>query len=754
MHARDQRPPASRREPAGRRVRRRIGRLLRALLYSVLFAVGVAAGIVTAAFPHLHALETRAESRESPGVILARDNHTQLRRLRAPTSRTYVSEAQVPAVLARAVVAAEDRRFYEHGGVDPRGLLRALAADLRARSAVQGGSTITQQLVKNAYVGPNRSIGRKTREAALAIALETRWSKQRILTAYLNTAYFGDGHYGVYDAARGYFGVPVGKLRIDQAALLASLLRAPEGNSPSTSPAHARAARDRVLTNLVETGDITPAAAAYAQSRPLPTKAALARRRGFAAIELAPQFSDAVVTRLIARYGVRRALSAGLRVRTTLDAPLQRAATEAVRRAADVGLDAAIVAIDPKSGEVRVMVNGGSSARSAFNVALDGHRQPGSAFKPFMLAAAYKAGATPKSRVESGPFSKTYPDGTTFTVKNDGGYAGPTTIEHGTWKSDNTVYARLQDRYGIQAAIDEARAAGIRSAIDPVPAAVLGALPEGTTPTELAHAYATFDNHGARIAMTAGGGPRLIQKVGEHDTGATWRPTAVSRQTIPRDVADRVTSTLEGVVQQGTGTRAGIGRPAAGKTGTTEDYRDAWFVGYTPTLVAAVWVGHAEGGIPMRTENGGGPVVGGSIPAAIWHDFMRAATDGTPVANFDLELPSFTLVTIDPANGLLAGPWCAGAVATQVLAGHEPTETSTTCATRTRPTPDVTGQSEADARATLESDAFTVAPDTTSELVADPTLTGTVIRQQPTPGTPIGPDDPIQLVIGEAVLEP
>jgi penicillin-binding protein 1A len=455
-------------------MRRRIGRLLRVLLYGTLFAIGLAAGVVTASFPHLHELETKAESRESPGVILARDNHTVLRRLRAPTSRTYVSEAQVPRVLARAVVAAEDRRFYEHGGIDPRGLLRAALSDLRARSAVQGGSTITQQLVKNAYVGPNRSLGRKTREAALAIALETSWSKQRILTAYLNTAYFGDGHYGVYDAARGYFGVAVGKLSTDQAALLASLLRSPEGNSPSTSPVNALAARARVLTNLVETGDITPAAAAYAKSRPLPTKAQLARRRGFTAAEPAPQFSDAVVTRLIAHYGVRRALSAGLRVRTTLDAPLQEAATKAVRQAADVGLDAAIVAIDPKSGEVRVMVNGGSSARSAFNVALDGHRQPGSAIKPFMLAAAYAKGATPGSRVESGRFSKTYPDGTTFTVKNDGGYSGNTTIEHATWKSDNTVFARLQDRYGIQSAIDEARAAGKTRTNDNVPDAVVG----------------------------------------------------------------------------------------------------------------------------------------------------------------------------------------------------------------------------------------------------------------------------------------
>ncbi|MCW2973639.1 MAG: mrcB, partial [Thermoleophilia bacterium] len=455
-----------------RRAARFVTVTLRVVLYGTLLSVGVGAGLVTSAFPQLHALETRAETRENPGVVFARDNRTVLRKLRAPTSRTYLREDQVPRVLSQAVVAAEDRRFYEHGGIDPRGLIRALAADVRARSAVQGGSTITQQLVKNAYVGPSRSAGRKTREAALAIALETRWSKQRILTAYVNTAYFGDGYYGVYDASLGYFGVPVKRLRVDQAALLASLLRAPEGNSPSTSPDNARRARDRVLTNLVETGDITRAAADFARTRPLPSKAQLARRRSFAAKELAPQFTDAVVTRLIEHYGVRRATSGGLRVRTTLDARLQRAGTQAVQQAAELGLDAALVAVDVQSGEVRAMVNGGSSARSAFNVALDGHRQPGSAFKPFMLTAAYEQGATPKTRVESAPFSQQF-DGTEFTVKNDGGYSGLTTIERATWKSDNTVYARLQEKYGIQAAIDAARAAGVQSNIDPVPATVL-----------------------------------------------------------------------------------------------------------------------------------------------------------------------------------------------------------------------------------------------------------------------------------------
>ncbi|MCW2961046.1 MAG: hypothetical protein JWM90_1433, partial [Thermoleophilia bacterium] len=564
--------------------------------------------------------------------------------------------------------------------------------------------------------------------------------------AYLNTAYFGSGHYGVVDGARGYFGVSVDKLTYPQAALLAALLRAPEGNNPSVSPENAKLARNRTLDAMLELDTISTAAHSFATATALPSTAAPIRPRT-GSREIAPQFADTIVGDLVAKYGVRNALGGGLTVRTTLDAKLQRAANQAARQAAEVGLDAAVVTIDVATGELRAMAHGGDAARLAFNVALDGQRQPGSAFKPFMLAAAYEQGLAPGTTVESAPYDRTI-DGTRFQVSNGGGYAGITTLERATWQSDNTVYARLQERLGIIAAIDVAHAAGIRSEIDPVPAAVLGALPRGTTPTELAHAYATFAGHGQRVSLVGTGGPRRIARVTDAN-GESWRPTAVRVDAIPAGVADLVTQTLQGVVRRGTGTAAAIGRPVAGKTGTTEDYRDAWFVGYTPGLVTAVWVGHAEGGIPMKTQNGGGAVTGGSIPARIWSAYMRAALEGQPIEEFDLDAPKFVSVVIDPDTGLLAGEWCAQRVTSSVIAGQQPTEPSTDCVTRTRPAPDLTGMSLEDARAALVEQEFLDDGAVSEELVTDPAQDGLVLRQDPAPGAPTARDERITLILGD-----
>jgi penicillin-binding protein 1A len=733
-----------RRRSAGRRL---LAWTLRLVAYGTLFAVGAWFGLVVAAFPTLDDLERRASVRHVPGAILARDNTTVLRRLRAPRTRTYLEEADVPDVLADAVIAAEDRRFRQHSGIDVRGIARAARSDLQQRTAAEGGSTITQQLVKNTYVGPERSLARKSREAILAVALETRWSKQRILTTYLNTAYFGAGYYGVADAARGYFGVPVAKLTVAQAALLGGLLRAPETNSPYRAPALARRARVRVLDAMADLGTITTQQAVAAKRAAIPKPRT--RQSSAAAKELAPHLSDVVVGDLIEHYGVNRALGGGLRVRTTIDAGLQRDANDALARVTDLGLDAALVSIDPRSGEVRAVAQAGKGAAGAFNVAFDGHRQPGSAFKPFMLAAAYEHGYAPGTVLLSAPFSKDYPGGA-FRVTNGGGYAGNTTLERATWQSDNTVYARLQDRLGIESAIDVATAAGIRSRMDPVPALVLGALPQGTTPVELAHAYATFAAHGRRTSMVGTrGGPRYLSWVTEPGGDERWRPLATSRDAIDRGVADQVTATLEGVIARGTGTGAAIGRPAAGKTGTTEEYRDAWFVGYTPDLVTAVWVGHVRGGVPMATENAGGPVTGGSIPASIWRSFMTAALDGRAARDFDLEKPQYVTVSIDAGSGLLAGPWCAGAVEATFVKGKEPTETATGCVEHDRPLPDLVGRSLTDAKALLADEAFEVTPTVERRLVTGADRHGVVLSQSPAAGVRVFRDDPIELVVGD-----
>ncbi|MCW2921809.1 MAG: hypothetical protein JWL76_1683 [Thermoleophilia bacterium] len=715
------------------------------IAYGAVFAVGGWLGVVTAAFPKLDDLEQRAEFRQVPGAILTSDGKTVLRRLRAPETRTYLETDQVPPLVANAVIAAEDRRFRDHFGIDPRGIARAAIADLRSRTVAEGGSTITQQLVKNTYVGPDQTLARKSREAVLAVALETRWSKDRILAAYLNTAYFGSGRYGIADAATGYFGVKVARLTPAQSALLASLLRSPEGNNPDRAPRRALVQRNLVLASMLELGTITAAQHRTAIHTPMPRPRA---KPSGSSRELAPQLSDLIVGDLVERYGVRRALGGGLRVRTTIDADLQRAAKDAVHAVDAVGLDAAIVAIDPRSGELRAVAHGGDAATSAFNVAFDGHRQPGSAFKPFMLAAAYEHGYAPGTAVVSAPFSKTYPGGP-FTVTNGGGYAGTTTLDRATWQSDNTVYARLQDRFGIQSAIDVATAAGITSRMDPVPALVLGALPEGTTPLELAHAYATFAAHGTRTSLVDGGGPRYVSFVTEPDTDTRYRPTTTRRQVLDPGVADLVTATLQGVVTSGTGTGAAIGRPVAGKTGTTEEYRDAWFVGYTPELVTAVWVGHVEGGISMRTENGGGPVTGGSIPASIWRTFMQRALDDVSPSEFELETPTYVTVSIDAESGLLAGPWCVGAVTAKFVAGQEPTESAGTCTEQDRPVPSLVGLTLDDARSQLTEDQFDDVVDVEERLVTNPDDAGVVVAQRPAAGTRIFRDERIVLVVGE-----
>lgn len=736
---------APRQTPPRRRSRALVRWTFRFLAYGLLFAVGTWLGVVTAAFPTLDDLERRAEFRQVPGAILTSDGRTVLRRLRAPETRTYLEPDQVPDVVADAVIAAEDRRFRAHFGIDPQGIVRAAIADVRARGIAEGGSTITQQLVKNTYVGPERSLARKSREAVLAVALETRWSKDRILATYLNTAYFGSGHYGIADAAIGYFGVPAGRLQYAQAALLASLLRSPEGNNPSRAPRRALVERNRVLDTMFELGTMTKAQRDVAVHTPVPRGTTA---QGAARSELAPHLADVIVGDLVERYGVRRALGGGLRVRTTIDAQMQRAAREAVRAVDAVGLDSALVAIDPRSGELRAIAHGGDAVRSAFNVAFDGRRQPGSAFKPFMLAAAYEQGYAPGTAVVSAPFDKQYPGGR-FRVSNGGGYAGTTTLDRATWQSDNTVYARLQDRFGIDAAIDVAAAAGIRSRMDPVPALVLGALPEGTTPLELAHAYATFAAHGMRTSLVDGGGPRYVSFVTEPDRKRRHRPNTVRRQVLDPGVADLVTDTLLGVITSGTGTGAGISRPAAGKTGTTEEYRDAWFVGYTPELVTAVWVGHVEGGIPMRTENGGGPVTGGSIPASIWRAFMRQALADVPASKFEIETPEYVTVSIDPDSGLLAGPWCVGAVSAKFIAGREPTESAGTCTERDRPMPSLVGMSLGSARELLEQELFEGTVEVEKRLVTNPDDAGLVVAQRPAAGTPIFRDEPITIIVGD-----
>lgn len=747
------RPPARRRVPTrsrSHRLRRGLAVATRIALYGTVLGIGVFAGLVAAALPTLDGLERRASRSNLEGRVYARDGRTVLRRLRVDGSRTPVDEDDIPPALADAVIAAEDRRFLRHPGVDVRGIARAVSVDLRAGELREGGSTITQQFVKNAYIGSDRTVARKTREAVLATALETRWSKRRILAGYLGSAYFGNGAYGITDAARSYFGVPVRELDTAQSALLAGLLRAPERDNPFTAPYSARAERRRVLLSMYELDMLTLTEVRRAIATPLPRRVEFLARRSTKA-ELAPHFTDTVVARLVARYGTARALGGGLRVRTSIDAGMQRAALRAARQIDGTGLSVAIVAIDPGDGTVRALAVGGPAARASFDVASRGQRQPGSAFKPFALAAAFDAGLSADTRFASAPFSRRYPGGQRFVVTNASGlYGGETSLAAATHSSDNTVYARLQEEIGIRPVIATARAAGVSSSIDEVPAAVLGGLPEGVTPLELAHAYATFAAHGVRVGEGADTRPRMLLRVDEPGAGTTFRPGVVRRRGLARTTSDLVTQTLRGVVEAGTGTRAAIGRPAAGKTGTTEEYADAWFAGYTPELVTAVWVGIPEGAVPMRTQFEGGPVTGGTWPAQIWSAFMGDVLADVPARDFDLKLPSFVQVDIDPVTGLLAGPDCQRRETRSFLDGKQPVLESADCPRAPRPVPDVVGQQLEDAQAELEGEGFDA--EIVERIIVDPDQDGIVVAQSPAAGEASTSDDPVLIEIGRSPI--
>ena len=706
----------------------------------------VIAGLVASAIPDLPKIEGSRQFASVPGKVFARDGHTVLRRLRAQGTRSY--EHDIPLVLEHAVVAAEDHRFYHHRGVDPTGLARAAWVDLLSRSLQQGGSTVTQQLVKNTYAGTERTAARKSREAVYALALETRWNKHRIMTAYLNTAYFGTGAYGIRDASRLYFGKQAKHLNIAESALLAAMLRAPERSNPLNHPAVARSRRTQVLDSMHQLGYANDDEIRRARAYPLPTPASIEARRNASAHELAPHFVDDVVGKLIDRYGVAQIMGGGVRVRTTIDPNVQQAAVDALSRIDGTGLGASIVVVSARSGEVLAMANGGSAAQSAFNVASNGHRQPGSAFKPFALTAALRAGMTPRTELLSAPYQTTV-NGKRWNVTNDGGYAGTTTLQAATWKSDNTAYARLTEQIGVDSVITAARNAGITSRMDAVPAITLGGLPEGVTPLELARAYATFANHGTppsargwSMQIISAAHPRLGRLRDTFDDSGTR--TAV--RTIDRPVADQVTAMLRGVVRQGTGTKAAFGSPLAGKTGTTENNADAWFVGYTPDIVAAVWVGHPEGTIPMRSEYFGGPVFGGTYPALIFHDAMQQILAGRTVHEFSLKQPRYVNVRIDPANGLLADAWCAQAETRQFIAGRAPTRTSATCAMSARSAPNVVGMPIEQARTLLDDSGFSW----TERLIGAPTSAQQgqrVFSQSPVAGTQVTRDQDITLVV-------
>jgi penicillin-binding protein 1A len=595
-------------------------------------------GMMMAVAHELPQLEAKAQLRSAVNSTLFASNGEQIAKLTGNENRIVDNDADISPNIKNAVIAIEDRRFYEHQGVDLRGMSRAFMADLTSGSASQGASTITQQFVKNALTAQNdRTIFEKLREAALAYHLEHRWSKQKILDNYLNTIYFGNGAYGVESAVRTYFG---GRNRVygqqervakdvtpAQAAMIAAMIASPSAYDPIQNPIDARKRRDMVLHNMLDQKMITEAEYQTAIQEAIPVRQDIETPHPDST---QPYFSSWVTQQLVERFGAGAVFGGGMKVTSSIDPALQRSAEQAIQgRLAGVGPSASLVAIENKTGEVKAMVGGSDFAQRPFNLATNGHRQPGSAIKPFILAAALQKGIGPGSVWSSRPkiFKVPNSPGEHFVVNNyESSYSGSTTLADALIHSDNSVFAEVGLKVGTRKIASLAERMGIRTHLSTNPAMVLGGLKEGVTPLEMAFAYSTIANRGKRFSGSFAAsrlGPVAYTKV--QRGGSIDKNKVKTKRVFSENIGQEMRDIMHGVVVSGTGVEANVTQFAAGKTGTTENYGDAWFVGFTDKLTVAVWVGYPDKLKYMKTEFHGGPVAGGTYPAEIWHDFMTSA---------------------------------------------------------------------------------------------------------------------------------
>jgi penicillin-binding protein 1A len=569
-------------------------------------------------------------------------------------NRVIVTPGEIPPIVKEAVISIEDKRFQTNGGVDVRGIARAFIQDIAHKGNVQGASTIEQQFIKNALQAQShRTIFEKLREVALAFQLSHKWSKEKIITAYLNTIYFGNGAYGIESAAQTYFGHDVNhlgcgepahelcvqQLQPAEAALLAGIIQSPTGYDPAEHPMAAQARRNTVLRQMLTQGYITQTvySQSIAQALPAAKDIEAPTEQTIEGVD-AGYFTSWVQQQIIERYGAPRAFDGGLKIKTTLDIELQHAAEHAVNAYLESpeGPTASLVAIENSTGEVRAMVGGRNYSETPFNLATNGERQPGSSFKAFDLAAALEDGISPGSTWTSK--QKTFyvpsPHGTEkFVVHNDeGNYTGSNTLTAATAFSDNSIYAEVGLKVGTKRIARLAHKMGITTPLSTNPAMTIGGLTVGVTALDMAHAYETIAHGGRRVSgsLADNGAPVAIQEV---DAGSHTLPDGnhhdvnhvKTKAVLSPGVATTETSMLETVLQYGTGKAAAIGQFAAGKTGTTSNYGDAWFVGWDSKYTVAVWVGYPNKLIPMTTSFNGSPVLGGTFPALIWHDFMTSA---------------------------------------------------------------------------------------------------------------------------------
>jgi penicillin-binding protein 1A len=657
-------------------IRKRKPKLKKLRLFFVLAGVSTLAlistifGMMISVSSDLPSLENHAQLRVARNSALLADNgKTEIAKLAGAQNRILDDEAEISPNVKNAVIAIEDKRFYEHSGVDYRGIARAVIQDVARKRAAQGASTITQQFVKNVLEAQGkRTVFQKLREAALAYHLERQWTKDKILTQYLNTVYFGNGAYGIESAARTYFGSggaeaydpnaekKATNLAPWQAAYLAGMIASPSGYDPVQHPVASHARMELVLLRMLQQGMITRQQYDDQKLRYVNPKQVRPPRPD----SRVPYYSSWVTQQLLDRYhSTGLVFGGGLRVRTSLEPGLQAAAEQAIGgRLAGIGPSASLVAIDNKTGEVRAMVGGTDFEQRPFNLATNGHRQPGSSFKPFTLLGALEKGISPDRTFTSAPKSLPVPHskGERFVVHNyNDAYAGVTTLAGATVTSDNSVYAEVGvNLVGTNKIARVAHLMGVRTPLSRNPAMTLGGLKEGVTPLEMAYAYSTLANDGERVWGTMGPSARspvAIEKVMDPDGRVRDQNHIRHTRVIPYNIAQNAKGILARVISGGTGKAAQIGEFAAGKTGTTENYGDAWFVGFNKDLTVAVWVGYPDRLRPMLTEYHGEPVAGGTFPAEIWHDFMttwikiRDARQAARDAKHGVETPTPTNTT-------------------------------------------------------------------------------------------------------------
>jgi penicillin-binding protein 1A len=643
-------PPAV--EEDGRRPKRKTKikklRLLAILVpLAALAVVSTIFGMMMAVASDLPSLEQLPQVAKRKNSVLTDINGRRLTTLTSNQGRIIVDDDQISAYAKYAVIAIEDRRFYQNSGVDLKGIARAFVQDVVQGRQAQGGSTIAQQFVKNALQAQSkRTVFEKLREAAMAYHLTRKWPKDRILTEYLNSVYFGNGAYGIEAAARTYFGADPNhkdcgqpkhpmcaqQLTPAEGALLAAIIASPSGYDPVAHSQTALQRRNLVLKKMLEQGRIT--APQYEDAIHEQLFADITPPH-FDSPEGTEYFVSWVRQSLVDQVGPQRAFEGDLNVKTTLDLQLQQSAQNAVNKWLSWagGPTASVVVLDNNTGEVRAMVGGRDYDKAPFNLATQGQRQPGSSIKPFILAEALRQGIGPGAVFPSRKryFTINKKSHEQFVVNNfENEYAGQSTVANALTFSDNAVFAALGIKVGTKKVSRLAERMGIRTPVSSNLAMTLGGLRQGVTPLDMAHAYETFAAGGKRITGTLGtsdAGPVGIHEITKRndDEDVVKKNKPIGKRVLSEKVAAEATQLMTGPVKFGTATRAQYGGFAAGKTGTTENSGDAWFVGFTPRWTIAVWVGYPTTLKPMLSEFQGSAVTGGTFPAMIWHDFVVAA---------------------------------------------------------------------------------------------------------------------------------